>query len=114
MDKVRELPSLGKKQISPNQFVTLADLAEFKSDILLSIKHLLSECQPKGKRWLKSYEVRQMLGISGGTLQTLRSSGILPYSKIGGIIYYSQENIDKLLQDHQSPICYRLRTDKRA
>lgn len=37
------------------------------------------------------------LGISHGTLQTLRDTGKLPFSRIGGVIYYSREELEQLL-----------------
>jgi hypothetical protein len=55
-----------------------------------------------GKKWLKSSEVRKMLGISPGTLQNLRVNGSLPFTKIGGIIFYSQEDIERLLKDNST------------
>jgi hypothetical protein len=50
------------------------------------------------KQWLKSYEVREMLGISRGTLQTLRTNGTLNATKIGGLMLYSYDDISKLMQ----------------
>jgi len=32
--------------------------------------------------------VRKLLGVSNGTLQTLRVNGSLPFSKIGGLYFY--------------------------
>jgi helix-turn-helix protein len=49
------------------------------------------------KKWLKSYEVKKILNISTGTLQNLRSNGTLPYTKIGGLIYYDAELINKVM-----------------
>jgi hypothetical protein len=49
------------------------------------------------KRWLRSVEVRKLLNISPGTLQTLRNNGTLPYTKIGGLIYYDAYQIDQIL-----------------
>jgi hypothetical protein len=40
------------------------------------------------KEGLKSSDVRKMLGISHGTLQNLRIKGVLPYQKLGGIMFY--------------------------
>ena len=42
-------------------------------------------------------EVRKLLNISPGTLQTLRINGTLPYTKIGGTMYYNLKDIEKLL-----------------
>ena len=49
------------------------------------------------KRYLKSSEVMDMLQVSPGTLQNLRINGTLPYTKIGGIIYYDAEEIQDIL-----------------
>jgi hypothetical protein len=35
--------------------------------------------------------------VSAGTLQTLRINGTLQYTKIGGIIYYDFDHIQKTL-----------------
>lgn len=49
------------------------------------------------ERWLDNADVKQMLHISTRTLQTWRSAGILPYSKVGGKLFYKQSDIDALL-----------------
>ena len=72
------------------QIITTEDLKEFKTELLQDIKDLLKEQQnPVTKKWLKSVEVRKLLNISPGTLQTLRINGTLPYTKIGGTNYYN-------------------------
>jgi hypothetical protein len=83
----------------PAQILTTDDLFTFKSELLEEIKKMLKENsgQPV-KKWLKSYEVRKILGISPGTLQNLRINGTLPYTKIGGVIYYEYNDIQKMLQ----------------
>lgn len=82
-----------------NQLVTIEDLEAFKIDLLIEIKELLkADLAPKGsKEWLKSSEVRKMLGVSPGTLQNLRVTGKLPFSKVGRLIFYRQQDITKLL-----------------
>ena len=42
--------------------------------------------------------MRKLLNISGGTMQTLRTNGTLPYKKIGHIIYYDIEDIQRMLE----------------
>lgn len=42
----------------------------------------------------------QALHISPRTLQTLRSNGILPYSRIGNKLYYRKQDILKILSDN--------------
>jgi hypothetical protein len=79
--------------------VTKEDLQHFRSELLSDLKQTLSKHLPeKPKQWLKSPEVRRMLKISPGTLQNLRVNGTLRFTKIGGIIYYSYEDIELLLE----------------
>lgn len=78
--------------------VTMQDLELFRQQLLLDIKLLLAQNNGHARKsWLKSYQVRQMLGCSNGKLQALRTKGILPYSKIGNVIYYDQDDIDDTL-----------------
>ena len=64
----------------------------------ISIRNMLQCHAPQPlKKWLKSYEVKKILNISTGTLQNLRSNGTLPHTKIGGLIYYDAELINKVL-----------------
>jgi len=82
----------------PAQIITTDDLREFKIELLEEIKRLFeNKGEIKVKKWLKSSEVRNMLNVSSGTLQTLRANGTLPYTKIGGTFYYDLEDIEKLL-----------------
>lgn len=50
--------------------------------------------------WIDSQDVMQALHISPRTLQTLRSNGTLPYSRIGKKIYYRRQDIIKILSDN--------------
>jgi hypothetical protein len=83
----------------PAQILTSDDLREFKVELLEELIRLIDdqEIKPLPKRWLKSPEVRKLLGISPGTLQNLRINGSLPYSKFGGSLYYDYEDIEKIL-----------------
>jgi len=83
----------------PSEIITTDDLREFKTELLNEFRKMLKEHhgQP-GKKWLKSYEVKKMLGISPGTLQNLRINGTLPFCKIGGVMFYDYEDIRKMLE----------------
>jgi DNA-binding transcriptional MerR regulator len=50
--------------------------------------------------WLDNQDVMQTLHISPRTLQTLRSNGILPFSRIGNKTYYRRQDIIKILSDN--------------
>jgi hypothetical protein len=57
--------------------------------------------------WIDGQIVMQALHISPRTLQTLRSNGILPFSRIGNKIYYRKSDIIKILSDNYT--MYKLR-----
>jgi len=80
------------------ELITKEDLKEFKSDLLNEIKAIVKPGDGQSRKWLKSAEVRKLLKISPGTLQNLRINGTLRYTKVGSIIYYKQEDIDKVLE----------------
>lgn len=80
--------------------ITRDDLENFKKELLEKIKRYQQYPRKKGEEtrvWLKSYEVRKLLNISAGTLQNLRVNGTLPYNKIGGLMYYRYDDIQKLM-----------------
>ncbi|MCW3072883.1 MAG: putative DNA-binding protein [Bacteroidetes bacterium] len=84
------------------ELITKEDLQLFKQDMLNEIKAIL---KPKlgqaQKEWMKSYEVRKMLGISPGTLQQMRINGTLEFTQLGGLMYYKYEDIIKLMEKNK-------------
>ena len=87
----------------PTSIITTEDLEAFKEELLSEIKLLFSQHE-KGfgsKKWLKTTEVLELLKISPGTLQNFRTNGTLPFSKIGGIIYYDAQDIQQILTDNK-------------
>lgn len=69
------------------EIITLEDLERFGDKLTETLKSIIEENkQPEAQEetiWLKSHQVKRMLGISPGTLQNLRINGTLPYSKVG-------------------------------
>jgi hypothetical protein len=56
-----------------------------------------AEKQPE-RRWLKTYEVRKMLGnLSPGTMQTMRNTGMLPYTPLNGLALYEYKDVVALM-----------------
>ena len=85
-----------------DQLVTLEDLDNFKLELLSSIRQLLADNNGRpAKKWLKSAEVRKLLGFSPGKLQSIRDSGLLAFTKIGGNIYYSEDDLFKLFDQNK-------------
>ncbi|WP_284651649.1 helix-turn-helix domain-containing protein [Flavobacterium terrisoli] len=80
------------------EVITKDDLNEFRVLLLKELKEVLLLKPQQTKQWLKSAEVRKLLNISPGTLQTLRINKTLSYTKIGGTIYYAFQDIEKVLE----------------
>ena len=77
-------------------------MQNFKQELLAEIQKLLSQRQTTpARKWLKSNEVRRLLLLSPGTLQNLRVNGTLPFTKIGGVIFYDYDDIQKMIEEHK-------------
>jgi hypothetical protein len=83
------------------ELITREDLKALENKLLNAIQLITKPGQGEAKKWLKSNEVRKLLNISPGTLQNLRINGTLRYTKIGGMMYYKLEDINKLLEGGQ-------------
>ncbi|WP_199736816.1 helix-turn-helix domain-containing protein [Flavobacterium sp. LB2P53] len=90
-----------KNRMYREQLITMEDLNEFRSLLLNDLKGIIQSKPLQQKQWLKSPEVRKLLNISPGTLQNLRINGTLSYTKIGGTIYYANQDIDKVLENNK-------------
>lgn len=83
------------------EILTKGDLSQFKSELIDHINKALGTQPAEVKKWLKSSEVRRMLKISPGTLQNMRVNGTLPYTKIGGVMYYAYDDLMKMLEKNK-------------
>jgi len=84
------------------EILTKDDLNEFSDKLIQEIKSIIKPPVQEPEKWLKSYQVKNMLKISSNTLQTLRDSKVLPFSKVGRIFYYRYEDILSLLKTSSS------------
>lgn len=89
-------PEIDNIELLNHQVVTKRDLLNFGNLLLNEIKSAAQKQEIP--HWLKSSEVRKLLKISPGTLQNLRINGTLKFKRIGGIIYYKYEDIQKMLE----------------
>ncbi len=83
------------------EIITKDDLDEFREKLLNDIRAIIGKPGDEKRKLLKSYQVKNMLKISPGTLQNLRMNGTLPFTKIGGIIYYKYEDIMKIFDNNK-------------
>lgn len=49
---------------------------------------------------LDGQDIMQLLHISPRTLQTLRSNGSIPHTRLGRKIYYRRQDIENILRDN--------------
>ncbi|MBR9916749.1 helix-turn-helix domain-containing protein [bacterium] len=67
------------------------------SKLISTIEELTNAlCEPK-KVWLRTKEAERYLSISSTQLHILKKDGVLPFRKIGGLIYFKKEEIDHVL-----------------
>ena len=74
-------------------------LKEIKATVGLLRK---TQLQQLAENWIDGQEVMFTLKVSKRTLQTLRDSGSLPFSRIKGKFYYKVSDIETMLQKNYS------------
>ncbi len=81
------------------ELVTRQDLENFRKELVRELAEFISHRKgEKEKEWLRSKEVRQLLGgISTGTLQNLRIKGHLHPTRIEGVYFYKFSEIEEML-----------------
>jgi len=84
-----------------NNLVTLQDLHNMKDEIISKLEAMTCNTTTN-KEWLRSAEAMEMLGVSTGTLQNFRINDDIPFTKIGGTLYYERKAILKVLKDNKS------------
>ena len=98
------LLSINPKKTRPMEVITI------QSEAFKSILHEISELKevigskhklnPLSENWLDIQEVCILLKISKRTLQSYRDNSILPFSQIGGKIYFKAADIEEHLKRH--------------
>jgi hypothetical protein len=86
--------------------VTKQELLVIKAEILQEIRTLLTTTPPKvpQRQWLKTWEVKEILGISLGTLRNMRKNGKIEYTKVGGLLFYNHLHIMQLIEKNKKHI----------
>lgn len=88
-----------KPRLFREQLVTVEDLLDFREALLNDLRKLIAASSiGKAKKWLKAAEVQALLRISAGKLQYLRDTGVIPFTKLGGVTYYDSEEIDEIMK----------------
>ncbi|MCQ6957337.1 helix-turn-helix domain-containing protein [Mucilaginibacter aquariorum] len=83
------------------EIITKEDLVEFEDRLLDKIKKMMAQSTDQPRKWLRSAQVRKMLNISPNTLTSLRVNGIIKFTRLGGIMYYNNDDINQMLAGNQ-------------
>ena len=84
------------------QILTKEDLEIFKLELFKELHNIFKDKKPiEKKEWIKSKEVREILNISPGTLQHLRVTNQIAFSRVGGLIFYKREDVVKLMESNR-------------
>ena len=87
----------------PASIVTSDDLERLKEEMLYEIKEILIKYERITiDRWIKSGKVMDKLEISPGTLQNFRINQTIPFTKLGGIIYYDESKINEIMVKNET------------
>jgi predicted PilT family ATPase len=73
------------------------EIHELKGARVKFLAHFLKE------EWLRTDQVMQILKIAPRTLSRRMHSNLLPYTKVGGIIYIKASDIEELLNKNHKP-----------
>ncbi len=85
--------------------ITLQELLLVKAEMLQEIKTImLASPHYHQRQWLKTWEVKQMLGVSLGTLRNMRDRRQIEYTKIGGLLFYNHQNIMQLIEKNKKQV----------
>jgi hypothetical protein len=68
--------------------------------------------QPPEHTWLDNQELCQLLKISTRTAQNYRDNGVLPYTQLGGKVFYRQSDIFRVLEENHSLNASRSTNDR--
>lgn len=82
------------------EIITLKEFQEFEKQIFEELQELKDLVGHAGlnRKWIKSSDIKAMLGVSHGKLQAMRDNREIPYSVIGGTIFYNIEEVNKALE----------------
>ena len=81
-----------QEELLKRKIISIDDLTDEQLDILYDRAFL--------EDWIDGQMVMQKLHISPRTLQTLRSNGTIPYTKIGHKIWYLKRDLERVLRNN--------------
>lgn len=90
--KVLRLCPFIQEELLKRKIISIDDLTNEQLDVLCERAFL--------EDWIDGQAVMQKLHISARTLQTLRSNGTIPYTKVGHKIWYLKRDLERVLRSN--------------
>jgi hypothetical protein len=81
--------------------ITAEDLERQLQKVVDEVKFAVSNIDSSNVRWIRSKQVKELLGISDSKLQTMRINRSITYSQIDGTYFYDKESILSLLEQNK-------------
>jgi hypothetical protein len=87
-----------------NIIITNPDIIEGLARDVKELKTLVQEKNRRGAvlDLLRTDEVKLLLKLKDSSLSTLRSNGTIPFTKVGGTIYYLRKDIESIVKQNYS------------
>ena len=87
--------------------ITKSDIEELRQRLINDLKETIGSNNIKMTDWIRSAEVQDLLNCSSSTLQNFRTNNILPYTKLGGTLYYDRSEIERILKNNHNDKNYK-------
>lgn len=93
------------KGTKPDQIILIS--SEQLQELIQEIQELKAIIQKQSSmgdfpELLRTFEVRRLLKISQSSLADLRNNGTIPFTKLGGSIYYFKKDLMKIINANYS------------
>ena len=81
--------------------ITAEDLERQLQKDVDEVKSAVTITDSNNVRWIRSKQVKELLGVSDSKLQTMRINRSITYSQIDGTYFYDKESILSLLEQNK-------------
>ena len=81
--------------------ITAEDLERQLQKVVDEVKSAVTITDSNNVRWIRSKQVKELLGVSDSKLQTMRINRSITYSQIDGTYFYDKESILSLLEQNK-------------
>ena len=81
--------------------INAEDLERQLQKVVNEVKSAVTNNDSSNVRWIRSKQVKELLGISDSKLQTMRINRSITYSQIDGTYFYDKESILSLLEQNK-------------